>query len=321
MKRIFCAALLLTICVMSLPRLFPMNGEAATPGEDKPEASAEPLARDAERSIRLLRGDEVVSMSVFDYLRGVVAAEMPVSFEPEALKAQAVAARTYLAREQQSPKHDNADICAGSGCCQAYLSDAELKESWGDKLETYMDKVRKAVAATDAQYLSYDGAPVLAAFHSSSDGATEDAGEIWSDVPYLTSVDSPETAEDVPNFVSTVENSELDFRDTILYACPDADMTGEADSWVGDVRRNRSGRVESVFVGGKELTGSQMRTLFKLRSTNFEISHSDGRFVFTVRGYGHGVGMSQYGANAMAASGADYRAILAHYYPNTRLVS
>ena len=197
MKRIVCAALFMTLVVMALPRLFPVRETAPQPSS-VPDKAAEKLEPDESRSIRLLSGDTVVEIGVFDYLTGVVAAEMPVSFEQEALKAQSVAARSYLQRALASPKHEGADICADSACCQAYLTPEQLKSSWGDKYAQYSEKISAAVRATDGEYLSYDGKPALAAFHSSSDGATEDAGAIWSDVPYLKSVSSPETGDSVP---------------------------------------------------------------------------------------------------------------------------
>lgn len=322
MKRMLAAALILTLAVLALPAIFKLDKAAAPPdAPDEPQKTAEPLPGDKTRSIRLLEGEQVREISVFDYLTGVLAAEMPVSFEPEALKAQAVAARSYLQRGLMSPRHDNADICSSPDCCQAYLSPEQLMASWGENYELYIKRITDAVEATDGQYLSYDGEPALAAFHSSSEGATEDSGAIWNGLPYLVSVDSPETAETVPNFVTTVRSADIDFRDTILYLKPEADMTGPADGWVGEVRRSASGRVDSIVIGGVEFTGSELRSLFSLRSTDFELSRGDGEFVFTVKGYGHGVGMSQYGANAMARSGSDYRDILAHYYPSTFLVA
>ena len=321
MKRMLAAALILTLAVLALPWLFKLDQAASPPDvPDGPQKTAEPLPGDKTRSIRLLEGEQVREISVFDYLTGVLAAEMPVSFEPEALKAQAVAARSYLQRGLLSPKHDNADICTSADCCQAYLSPEQLRTSWGEKYELYIEKITAAVEATDGQYLSYDGEPALAAFHSSSEGATEDSGAIWNGLPYLVSVDSPETAETVPNFVTTVRSADIDFRDTILYLKPEADMTGPADDWIGEVRLSDSGRVDSIVIGGVEFTGSELRRLFSLRSTDFELSRGDGEFVFTVKGYGHGVGMSQYGATAMAKDGADYKEILEHYYPGTSLV-
>lgn len=322
MKRMLAAALALTLIILALPRLLPLdNADAPTPGtSDEPvKTTAEPLPGDKTRSIRLFDGEQVSEISVFDYLTGVLAAEMPVSFEPEALKAQAVAARSYLQRGLASPKHEGADICTSADCCQAYLGPEQLRESWGENYELYIKKITAAVEETDGQYLSYDGQPALAAFHSSSDGATEDSGAIWNELPYLVSVDSPETADSVPNFVSSVRSADIDFRDTILYLKPEADMTGDADSWVGEVTRSGSGRVDSIVIGGVSFSGSELRKLFSLRSTDFELSHSGGEFVFTVKGYGHGVGMSQYGANEMAKSGASYREILMHYYPGTTI--
>lgn len=325
MKRLLISSLLLTAAVLILPSL-PQKGAApAAPTErisPAPEAvvkKAEKLVSDNSREISLLVGDEPVKMSVRDYLVGVVAAEMPVSFEPEALKAQAVAARSYLQRVSGT-KHDDADICADASCCQAYLSADELREGWGDNYDAYLARIGQAVDATDGEYLAYEGEPALAAFHSSSSKMTEDSSSLWGELPYLKSVETPESEQDVPNFVSTLELSALDFRDTILYAEPDADMTGDAEHWVGETVRDAAHRVEAVTIGGVSFTGQRLRELFSLRSADFEITCSDGKFTFTVLGYGHGVGMSQYGANVMAKGGSDYAKILSHYYPGTELI-
>lgn len=315
MKRLMIASLVLTLLALGLP-LMGSGESAALPDESAPpQPSAAALASDSQRSISVLLDGEPVQMNVYDYLVGVVAAEMPASFEPEALKAQAVAARSYLERALYfGSKHENADICTDSACCQAYISDEKMRANWGADYETNVRKIRDAVTETDGEYLVYDGEPALAAFHSSSAGRTEASASVWNELPYLVSVDSPETAGDVPNFVSSLELSELDFRDTILHLRPEADMTGDADTWLGAVERNDSGRVQSIEIGGQTISGEDMRTLFSLRSTAFELVHADGTFRFTVTGYGHGVGMSQYGANVMARQGADHREILEHYY-------
>jgi stage II sporulation protein D len=266
-------------------------------------------------------GDEVELMDMQDYLVGVVAAEMPAEFQPEALKAQAVAARTYALYCANTSKHADAEVCTDYNCCQAWHSQQELEQSWGDGYEKNLALITEAVQATEGQYLSYDGAPVFAAFHASSCGATEDCGAIWSSVPYLISVDSPESADTVPNYISTVELSALDFRDTILSAYPSAKLTGSADGWLGAVALDDSGRVSSVNIGGVDISGKELRELFSLRSTAFTLECSGQGFLFTVTGNGHGVGMSQYGANVMAADGSDYAQILAHYYPGTVLVA
>lgn len=276
---------------------------------------------DTPGTVHVLLDGAVTEMDMQDYLLGVVAAEMPASFHPEALKAQAVAARTFALYCAASGKHGGADVCTDFADCQAWQDDDALREKWGEHYEQYRDRIAEAVAATRGQYLSYEGQPVFAAFHSSSAGATEDCGQVWNPRPYLVSVSSPETAETVPNFESRLICGELDFRDTVLSAFPEADFTGGAEDWLGPLTRDESGRVATLVVGGVSLRGTELRSLFSLHSTAFTLDYADGRFVFTVLGSGHGVGMSQYGANLLAESGWDYARILAHYYPGTILVS
>ena len=273
-----------------------------------------------EESMRVLINGEAVDMAAADYLTGVVAAEMPASFEFEALRAQAVAARTYAMYCESTGRHSGAQVCTDSGCCQAWLSRDELKARWGADYDVYYERLRAAVTETAGEYLSYEGQPVFAAFHSSSAGTTEDSGRVWNSVPYLISVSSPESAETVPGYVSTVDVSRLDFRDSILASCPEADFSTPEETWIGEIKRTPGGRVESVALGGREIKGTALRSMFSLRSTAFELEWTGEVFRFTVTGYGHGVGMSQYGANVMAQGGADYREILAHYYPGTELV-
>lgn len=316
-------------------RFFP--GEPPEPEEaaemfsaapDEPEAlsappaeAAEPTAavRAAPETINVLTTEGERTMTMQDYLTGVLAAEMPASFEPEALKAQAVAARSYALCQAQSGKHGTAQVCTDYRCCQAWLDDASLRDAWGECYADNLARVRRAVEDTEGELLSFEGQPALALFHSSSAGATEDCAQLWGARPYLVSVTSPETAKDVPNYVSFVQCTALDFRDTVLSACPEADFTGDAADWIGQTQRDESGRVSSVEIGGAVLSGAKLRELFALRSTAFELEEIDGAFRFTVTGFGHGVGMSQYGAQVMARAGADYREILAHYYPGTVL--
>lgn len=270
-------------------------------------------------TVRVLYGEEVVETPLEDYLVGVVAAEMPADFELEALKAQAVAARTYTLYCARTGRHGDADVCTDYRCCQAWKSNTAMREGWGEAYADKLARIRAAVDATAGEVLRFEGEAVFAAFHSSSAGFTEDCGAIWSGLPYLVSVSSPESADTVPGYVSTVERSPLDFRDTLLSACPEADFTGEPETWIGEITRDGSGRVAEATLGGARFTGVKLRELFALRSTAFELAYEDGVFRFTVTGFGHGVGMSQYGANVMAAGGADYRTILAHYYPGTEL--
>ena len=275
----------------------------------------------APESILVELDGEIQTVDLEEYLVGVVAAEMPAGFEKEALKAQAVAARTYTLYCASSAKHAQAQVCTDFNCCQAWKSREQMAQNWGDSFEDNYKKIRSAVYDTANQFLVYQGQPVFSAFHSSSAGVTENCGAIWSEMPYLVSVASPESEENVPNYTSYVELSPLDFRDTLLHACPQADFSGAESEWIGTLSHESSGRVDSVMLGGVLYSGTRLRQLFSLRSTAFSLEYTGESFLFTVTGFGHGVGMSQYGANVMASQGSGYTAILAHYYPGTSLVS
>ncbi len=305
------------------PAPLPPSADAADSPLSAPEASppAQPSPA-APREIRVLLPDGSVRVcELEDYVYLVTAGEMPASFQPEALKAQAVAARSYALYCAATGKHAaaGADVCSDPGCCQAMQSEDALRERWGADYEAYAAKLRAAAEETAGERLCYAGEPIFAAFHASSAGATEDSGAVWSSLPYLVSVSSPESAETVPGFVTRLECAPLDFRDTLLSAFPEADLSGGPESWLGPVTRDASGRVASALLGGQTVSGTRLRALFSLRSTAFTLEYRDGRFVFTVQGNGHGVGMSQYGAELLARGGADYREILAHYYPGAEL--
>jgi len=319
------------LAALALPCLFPEDAsalssppvEAAEISPLPPEAASPTPAPTASPAtpvyIRVKSGEDVVEMDMQSYLVGVVAAEMPAGFEGEALKAQAVAARTYTLYCAKHSKHAEADICTDHSCCQEYFSDERLRERWGSDYERNFAAVRSAVEATDGEYIVYEGEAIFAAFHSSSAGMTEDCSRVWSALPYLVSVESPEGSADVPGFVSRVSCAALDFRDTVLSAHPDADFSTPREQWVGEMSLDDSGRVSSAVLGGVSVSGLEVRRLFSLRSTAFTLEYADGSFVFTVTGYGHGVGMSQYGANVLAAGGCSYAEILAHYYPGTEI--
>ena len=182
-----------------------------------------------------------------------------------------------------------------------------------------MKLIYTAVSSTDGQVLSYENSPILASFHSSSAGKTEDGAELWGDVPYLSCVSSPETENDVPDFVTRVEFSAESFRSIVKGYKAEADFSAMPADWAKEPERDESGRVRSIAVAGQKLSGSEIRKLFSLRSTALDLDFAEGKFVFTVRGFGHGLGMSQYGANVMAKNGFTYREILQHYYPGTEL--
>ena len=319
-RRIFLLALALVILSLCIPwAVVQLRPEAEPPVE-----ASTAFLPDDQTVLTVLRDGEIATVTMAEWLPGVLAAEMPASFEPEALRAQAIAARSYIAdRTARSvDKHPDADVCSDYTCCCAWASEETLRENWGDDADKNLARIRSAVTDTDGQYLVYDGAPIRAVFHSSSAGATEDSAALWGGaLPYLVSVSSPETADDVPNYVSTVDVSEDDFRATLLEAYPDCTLPEDAASWLGETAFDDSGRVSALQIGSLTLTGAQVRTLFSLRSAAFTAAYADGVFRFTVTGYGHGVGMSQYGANVMAKSGSGYADILAHYYPGTTLVT
>lgn len=328
MKRILWVSVLLAMAGILMPALFLQGGAAQARNTEakaqaSPRASAYAPAKDSDTKFTVANGDGADTVTMAEYLPHAVAAEMPADFAPEALKAQAVAARTYVlyCTTHENPKHPQAAVCKDSSCCLAYADDEQLKKNWGDSFETNMAAIQKAVSETDGQILTYSEEPILASFHSSSAGKTEDGAALWGNVPYLKSVSSPESEKDVPDFVTTVEVSLENFKETVLGYKPDAQFGDDAAGWIGQPVLDSSGRVQNIPAGGMTLSGAEMRKLFALRSTCFTLEYKDGKFIFTVKGYGHGLGMSQYGANVMAKNGFSYAEILAHYYPDTTLAA
>lgn len=275
------------------------------------------------RTLKILVNGQVQEMDLNEYIWGVVAAEMPASFEEEALKAQAVAARTYSLSKMEgtNAKHPEADLCTDYTCCQAWISKEKAAENWGANTSSNAAKITQAVAETNNQVALYDGRLIDAVFHSSSSGATEDAVEVWgSSVPYLQSVVSPE-GDEVPNYHSEVTYTAQEFRDLFLAAHSDADLSGEPAAWFTEPDRDTRGSVRSLTVGGVTVSGMEARKLFSLRSTAFTVETDGNSVYFAVTGYGHGVGMSQYGANAMAKEGKSYTEILEWYYTGIMVAS
>lgn len=270
---------------------------------------------------------QIVPMPLSEYLTGVVAAEMPASFHVEALKAQAVAARSYtlnrMAAEvdhETEKAHPGADVCTDPAHCKAYLSKPQAKKNWGEaKFLEYWEKVEGAVKSTDGEMVFYENEPICAVFHSTSPGKTEDAKNVWgSPVPYLVSVESP-GEEASPRFHSFLRLAPAEFEAKIRGLSDAIVLPGEAPNWIGAVEKSPSGTVLTIGIGDGRFTGGELRGLFNLRSAAFDLTYSDGVFLFSVTGYGHGVGLSQYGAEHMAASGASYREILRWYYTGVEI--
>lgn len=318
------AVLLAALFLLPLAVVRPSQGDREEDqGDRSPVREAEPLppfvsgVLDGERTLRVLAGETVEEMDLGTYLVGVVRAEMPASFELEALRAQAVAARTYtLYKLRSGGNHgETADICTDPSCCQAYLDEARAAENWGADAPDYETKVREAVSSTDGQAILYNGQPVLAVFHAASAGRTRAAGTVWlQDLPYLQAVDSPEEGAGIPNYYSRVEFSADQFREKVLASCPEADLSGDMGAWLTDAVKDSAGSVDTIKVGGVEMKGARLRSILGLRSACFDWEVQGETWVFFVTGHGHGVGMSQYGANAMAKAGSTYKKILTHYY-------
>ena len=300
--------------------------EAAAPA-DAPEAQTaqsacsvknEASGYDGCVSVRLLTQNGTYSLPLDAYLRGVLYAEMPPDFPDEALRAQTVAARTFVLRTMVSGAHGGA-VCDDSACCQAYLDEQALHEALGDDFDADMERAARIVRSTDGVVASYHGRLIDAVYFSCSGGRTEDASAVWGgDVAYLRSVDSP-GEEAAAHYFDVTEVPLEAFCETILMAAPEADLTGTPDTWIGETQYTAGGGVASISIGGAAFSGTQLRALFSLRSAAFSVAVGEKSVAFETSGYGHRVGMSQYGASAMADAGASFSDILTHYYTGITL--
>lgn len=282
--------------------------------EPAPTAPEETVEETKTIPMLLLQEDGMVSeLDMEKYLVGVVLAEMPASFEKEALKAQAVVARTYTAKAYLTGgKHGNGGLCTQPSCCQAYIREEDYLQQGGREAD--VEKVCSAVAETAGIVVTYEGELIESTYFSCSGGWTEDAVEVWgTDYPYLRSVESP-GEEKADYFTDTVTFTHEQLRDML-----GKDLTGEPQKWFGDVAYTSGWGVKTMEIGGESYTGTQLRALLGLRSAAFSVAVMENQIIFTTRGYGHRVGMSQYGADAMAAGGSSFAEILAWYYPGTTL--
>lgn len=267
---------------------------------------------------------KVEEISVFDYVVGAVCAEMPATFEPEALKAQAVAAHTYAQRQKEkamvSPDKElnGAYFSNDSSKYQAYFTENQAKQYYGDNYEQYIEKIKDAVSDVENEILVYEDEPIIAAFHSMSTGTTESAENVWgSKVEYLIPVESDYDTE-APKYMEEYEYTADEVKERLENAFDDIKLGDKPEEWFSDVSKSKSNTVLEIKAGNLTVTGQEIRAALSLRSASFDIEYDDG-FKITTRGYGHCVGMSQYGANAMAKEGKTYKEILEHYYPNTQL--
>lgn len=273
--------------------------------------------------VKLLHAEtgEVEELEMDKYLYGVVSAEMPANFEKEALKAQAIVARTYTEYKiYKGSKHENADICDNSKCCQAWISKEKRFEKWNEvDRENNWNKITSAVDETSGKIITYDGAPINAFFHSNSGGTTETVANVWggSNYPYLQSVET--SGEDsYTQYASTVTLTKEEVLQKMQAEYPETTIDWTQEKPIQITEYNESGRVKTIQIGNKSISGVEARTIFGLKSAKFNVQIGES-VQFDVVGYGHGVGLSQTGADAMAKTGATAEQIINHYYTGVKI--
>lgn len=317
MKKILFSGLIILAVMLLMPLAVlerPEQVSAWTGGyAEIPDA---PLA--ASDSFRILdtTSGEVTEMPAEEYIFGVVAAEMPALYDTEALKAQAVAAYTFACYRRAENTGKSYDLTTDHTTDQSFTTEEAVREKWGDGADEYCEKIKKAIEETKGCMITFDGKPILAVYHAISSGMTEACEDIWGGkLEYLTPVSSL-CDKLSPDYISTVSVTADEFKKALSEEC---ELSGSESDYFGKEERTESGSVKTVEICGTEINGSRIRSLFSLRSSNFEVEYSGGNFVFTVYGYGHGVGMSQYGADYMAKQGSDYKEILTHYYSGCKV--
>lgn len=326
------AALILVALVLVLPAAIALlsgkqPAEKQQPQTDPNQGIVVETASD-EPTIQVYNAGvgEIVPMKLEDYVVGAVAAEMPASYDIEALKAQAVAARTLAVYKWRGRggagcgNHPGADICTEYTHCQAWVDDSGMHDKWGNSYDTWKSKVVEAVKATRGMIMTYHDQPIEVFYYATSNGKTEDSAAVFSQaLPYYGVVDSP-GEEDAPKYDETVTFSKAEVVNTLLDTYPDSHVTKKNLEKQLEIQSyTDSGRVKEIRIGDITISGSAFRQAFNLNSTDFDLSYSGNDVHMHTLGYGHGVGMSQVGAHVMAEGGADVSEILSHYYLGTTL--
>ncbi|GAB2551780.1 stage II sporulation protein D [Gracilibacillus alcaliphilus] len=326
---IFISILLIFMFVIPSLIVIPFKGEkevaVSTEAEQAADEGAEVVKQENQTlvspfDIRVLRTEQhtVEEIPLEDYVAHVVASEMPADFELEALKAQGLAARTYivhfLMQEQTESLPDGADV-TDTVQHQVYKNEDELRQIWGSDYHWKIDKIKQAVAATQGTIITYEDQPITPAFFSTSNGYTENSEDYWeNELPYLRTVASPWDEEISPKFLDQKVFTQAELENKLA-----VDLANQSGDF--QLIRTESQRVESAVIGGQTFSGRDIREQLGLPSNDFTITKKNDHYVFTTKGFGHGVGMSQYGANGMAQEGKDYEDIIAYYYQGTKLRS
>ena len=322
-----CAAAFVTIMLMMPLLLVPLGSAGRRPAASSSagvSAGSAALDTETEEVFRVFQTGtgQVEAIPAVDYICGVVAAEIPSGYREEALKAQAVAAFTYAcyqreygrAHPQAAAAIGGADLSDDSNYYEAYLPEDKAREKWGGSFESKWERIREAVGQVADKVIVYDGKPIDAVFFAVSSGKTEDSADVWgSSLPYLKSVDSSFDASS-PDYESRKQVKKADFSAKVRAKYPKASLGADPSKWIADMVRSPAGGVKQASLGGVCVSGGDIRSLFGLKSAGFTVTYKDGAFTFDVKGDGHGVGMSQYGAECLAAQGKTWEQIVAYYY-------
>ncbi len=328
MKKLFIYILFLVFLCFLIPILFTKKNNVKETmssnqiKEDKQEISTYDYGK--YNTVKLLhtKTDEVEELELDNYLLGVVCSEMPVDFEMEALKAQAIVARTYtLYKITTSKKHENADICDDSACCQAWITKEYRLSRWDeDKRESNWAKIEEAVNTTKGKIITYEGKPINAFFHSNSGGITDTATNVWggTNYPYLQAVQT--SGEDsYTQYSSEAVFTKDEFINKIKEYHSNFEIDFSLENQIEILEYTDGERIKTIKIGNLNLSGVEVRTIFGLRSARFKIDMEDNNIKFEVIGYGHGVGMSQTGADSMAKQGNNCEDIIKHFYTGVEI--
>ena len=328
MKRFMVFVLVLFLVVFAMPVLFTRhikktNYISSTQVEEKKEFEKYDYREYCNINLLHTKTGELENLPIDEYLYGVVSAEMPASYDIEALKAQAVVARTYTIFQIKNSKgkHEEADMCDDFNCCQAWISKEDRLNRWSiDEKDSNWEKIVNSVNMTQGKIITFNGEPIDAFFHSNSGGTTETANNVWggSNLPYLQSVQTS-GEEGYNGYNSEAEFSNEELINIIKKKHPGIEIKFEDEDSIKIIEYTQSGRVKTIKFGNVQIAGTEARTLFGLKSTNFSIEKNEGKIKFIVTGYGHGVGMSQTGADSLAKQGKTYEEIIKHFYTGVEI--
>ena len=334
MKKIYVILIIFIFCTFAIPIIFTKNTVSGKNVNETNEIQEENATQEVQMidydykqydTIKLLHADtgEIEELPLDTYLLGVVSAEMPANFEQEALNAQALVARTYTIYSivHNQDKHGEADICDDSNCCQAWISKEDRMARWEEaERESNWRKIEVAVNTTAGRIITYNGEVIDAFFHSNSGGTTEAPVNVWggTNYPYLQSVET--AGEDAySQYSSEVVLTKEELQNKILAKHSDFTIDYNQSDCIQILEYTESGRVKTIKIGNLNLSGVEVRSTLGLKSANFEITIDGDNIKFAVKGYGHGVGMSQTGADSMAKSGSNYEEIVKHFYTGVEI--